>query len=381
MKFFHLADLHIGKTINNYSMLDDQKHIFQQIISAVQKEKPNAILIAGDIYDKAMPSTAAVSLFDDFLTELAKESLPILCISGNHDSPERLSFAGRIIESSNIYIAPPYEGKIQSVCLQDEQGEIDFHLLPFLRPAMVKNAFPDAEIDSYQSALKTALSATRPDPQKRNVLLAHQFVTAIGEELERSDSETDPIGGLNNIDFRLFDAYDYVALGHLHGPQRIGRDSVRYAGSPLKYSFSEEHQHKSITQVLLNADGSSHVDFIPLIPLHDMRKIRGTIDELLSKEFDNKGNPEDYLHITLTDEAEIVDPIGKLRSVYPNIMELAFGNSRSRASFSINESLIDGAKTSFELFEEFYEEQNNLPLSASQQAIVKKLLENMEESL
>lgn len=374
MTIFHLADLHIGKSVNRFSLLEDQRHILEQIIEAAQTERPDVILIAGDVYDKSSPGRAALALYDDFLTGLAKTGIPVLIIGGNHDSPQQLAIAGRIIEARGIHITGGFEGKMKQVTLADEWGEVDFHLLPYIRPADVRGCFPDTAADSYHSAVAAVLAAFPPTPGRRNVLVAHQFVTAGGADPERSDSETEPVGGVGNVDASLFEGYDYVALGHLHGPQKMGRDTVRYAGSPLKYSFSEVRQKKAITVPSLGAGGELTLRQLPLTPLHDMRKIRGPLEQLTACEVVSVADPADYLHITLTDEEELVDPIGKLRRVYPNVMELAFDNSRSRAEGSFSAEIIPEDKSPFELFAGFYESQNGQPLNGAQAETTKKLL-------
>lgn len=380
MTFFHLADLHIGKAVNRFPMLEDQRHIFGQILAAAKAEGPDAILIAGDVYDKPSPGRAALTLYDDFLTSLAETGIPVLIISGNHDAPEQLALAGRIIESRGIHVAGAFDGEVRRVTLTDEWGEVDFHLLPYVRPADVRPHFPDAAIDSYHSAVGAVLAACPPTPGRRNVLVAHQFVTAAGLDPERSESETEPVGGVGNVDAALFNGYDYVALGHLHGPQKMGRDAVRYAGSPLKYSFSEANQKKAITVAELDNEGKLTLRRLPLTPLHDMRKIRGPLEELTSEMILAAGDPEDYLHVTLMDEEELVEPFAKLRRVYPNLMELAFDNSRSRAEGGAVLEALPEDKSPGELFAEFYEMQNGQPMNDAQAALVQKLLEETEDA-
>lgn len=317
-------------------MLNDQEHILEQVMSAVRSEKPQAILIAGDVYDKQIPSIEALRLFDRFLTELAAERVAVLLISGNHDSPERLGFAGRIISDSGIYLQGVFEGRPGLVTLRDQHGEVDFYLLPFIRPSSVRSFHAAALISSYQDAWRTVWESVSFRPQRRRVLLAHQFVVAAGEDPERSESEIGPVGGLDSVSVEEVKDFHYVALGHLHGPQRIGYDWVRYAGSPLKYSFSEHRQHKSLTVVEMDAQGGVDIRFLPLKPLHDLRIIRGPLAELLSPQVVASSDREDYLRVVLTDEEEIIDPIGKLRSVYPNVMELKFDNSRSNADIELS---------------------------------------------
>lgn len=374
MKFLHLSDLHIGKRVNEFSMIEDQEVILKQITKLVEKEKPDAVVIAGDIYDKSVPSVEGVTLFDDFLTELSRLQISILIISGNHDSADRLNFAGRIMERSHIYIAGVFDGRIKSVEFEDQYGPVCFYLLPFIKPAMVTRYYP--EIETYQDAVEAVISDTPLDPLKRNILVAHQFVVSGMELPERSESELESLGGLDQISAATFDAFDYVALGHLHGPQRIGRDTIRYAGSPLKYSFSEARQKKSVTMVTVEEKGKVIYELIPLTPLHDMREIKGPIDSLL----DNKYYTVDYIHATLTDEENLIDPLGRLRTIYPNIMKLDFENSRSTSREHSRMSASDvKSRSPLELFNEFYEMQNNQPMNEAEIEIMSKLLEGLED--
>lgn len=372
MKLLHTSDLHIGKRVNEFSMLEDQEHILKQILTIADQHKPQGILLAGDIYDKGIPCVEAVTLFDWFLTGLHKRGLHVFMVSGNHDSSERIDFGGRIMEENNIHIAGTYQGKLDKVSLTDEYGPIHIFLMPFVKPAMVRRYYPEA--DTYQEAVEAVLSHGDIDKNERNVLVAHQFIT-YGEELpEQCESETISIGGLDNIDASVFEDFDYVALGHLHGPQRIGRDTVRYAGSPLKYSFSEARQIKSVT--LLEVKGKAEVTYekIPLFPLRDMREIKGPMEALTDPKIYGQANTLDYIHATLTDEEEIYDAIGKLRSVYPNIMRLDFENSRTTRSSETKMAASDVEKKSpLQLFEEFFESQNNAAMTPEQREVMQGL--------
>lgn len=381
MKFFHLADLHIGKTVNGYSMLKDQQYVFEQVLKMAEEEKPDVVLLAGDIYDRSVPSAEGVAVYDEFLTALVKTQVPTIAIAGNHDSPERLAFAGRIMQASGVHIAGKYQGELQKVTFSDNYGDVVFHLLPFVRPAHVRGYFPDDTINTYHQAVEAVLKANELDKSKRNVLIAHQFVVASGMMPERSDSETDPAGGIYRVDAKLFDDFDYVALGHLHRPQSMGRKEVRYAGSPLKYSFSEYNHHKSVTVVEMHEKGELEIRELPLKPLRDLRKIKGPIKELMSEAIVKGQNAHDYLHITLTDEKEVVDAIGKLRRHYPNVMELAFDNIRTRADASFTERLHLDDKTPQQLFEDFYKKQNGQRPDKSQLTLVGKMLGKLEAIL
>lgn len=375
MKFLHLSDLHIGKRVNEVSMLDDQAYILDQILCIADVERPDAVLIAGDIYDRSIPSNEAVTLFDDFLVKLAKRHLPVLMISGNHDSPERLSFGGRLLDASGIYISPVYHGNIQPITLTDSYGPVHFWLLPFIRPAHVRRFFPDEAIESYTDACRTAISHISIDPAERNVLITHQFVTGA----VTCESEELSVGGTDNVDASIFDVFDYVALGHIHGPQNIGSNRIRYCGTPLKYSFSESDHHKSVTVVTINEKGTLHIQLQPLLPRRDLRQIRGSFAALTNKSSYKGTALDDYLHIILTDEEDVPEAIGKLRLIYPNIMKLSYDNTRTRTDRVIDAAADVQRKAPLELFEELYEMQNNQPMSEEQRRFAQDLIESIWE--
>lgn len=375
MKFLHLSDLHIGKRVNEVSMLDDQAYILDQILCIADVERPDAVLIAGDIYDRSIPSNEAVTLFDDFLVKLAKRHLPVLMISGNHDSPERLSFGGRLLDASGIYISPVYHGNIQPITLTDSYGPVHFWLLPFIRPAHVRRFFPDEAIESYTDACRTAISHMSIDPAERNVLITHQFVTGA----VTCESEELSVGGTDNVDASIFDVFDYVALGHIHGPQNIGSNRIRYCGTPLKYSFSESDHHKSVTVVTINEKGTLHIQLQPLLPRRDLRQIRGSFAALTNKSSYKGTALDDYLHIILTDEEDVPEAIGKLRLIYPNIMKLSYDNTRTRTDRVIDAAADVQRKAPLELFEELYEMQNNQPMSEEQRIFAQDLIESIWE--
>ena len=375
MRLFHLSDLHIGKRVNEVSMLEDQAYILLQILEMIDEEKPDALLIAGDVYDKSVPSAEAVTLFDDFLCRIAQRKLPVLIISGNHDSPERLSFGGRLLEHSGIHISPVYDGTIQPITLKDSFGEVDFWLLPFLKSAHVKRFYPDGKIESYTDGCRTVIEHMEIDPARRNVLLAHQFVTGAAT----CESEEISVGGSDNVDASVFDGFDYVALGHIHGPQNIGSNRIRYCGTPLKYSFSEENHHKSVTVVELGAKGALSLSLRPLKPRHDLRTLRGTFAELTEPAFYLGTDREDYLQILLTDEEDVPEAIGQLRVIYPNIMKLGYDNTRTRANRVLEAAADVERKSPLELFGELYETQNNRPMSQEQEAFLRDLIESIWE--
>ena len=374
MKLMHLSDLHIGKRVNEVSMIEDQKYILDRILEMIDAARPDAVLIAGDVYDKSVPSTEAVGLFDDFLFRLAQRKVPALIISGNHDSPERLSFASRLLRESGIHICPVYDGDLEPVTLQDAWGPVDFWLLPFLKPAYVKRCWPEETIESYTDACRVAVEKMGVDPRRRNVLLTHQFVTGAAT----CESEELSVGGSDNVDASVFDLFDYVALGHIHGPQNVGTPKIRYCGTPLKYSFSEAEHYKSVTLAELGPKGELKLETLPLVPLRDMRQIRGAFDQVKDPAFSG-GNPQDYVHVVLTDEQDVPEALGRLHLVYPNMLKLSYDNTRTRRN-----SIVDGPeeiqrKKPLELFEELYEIQNNQPMSPQQREFARQLIGNIWE--
>ena len=375
MKLIHLSDLHLGKRVNEFSMLEDQAFILQEILRIIDEEQPQAVVLAGDIYDKSVPSGEAVQLFDGFLWELSSRKLQVFVISGNHDSPERLSFGGRLMEGSGIHLSPVYSGKVEPVVLEDAYGPVNVYLLPFLKPAHVRRYFPEEEIGTYTEALGKAVEALEIHKEQRNVLVTHQFVTGAS----RSDSEEISVGGSDNVDASVFDAFDYVALGHIHGPQNIGSSRIRYCGTPLKYSFSEVGQQKSVTVAELKEKGTLEVAARPLTPLRDLREIRGSYLEVTAKSFYEGRNREDYLHITLTDEEDVPDGAAKLRVIYPNLMRLDYDNARTRSRNLPEGAEEPAAKPPLELFEEFYERQNNQPMTEEQIRFSRELMETIWE--
>lgn len=376
MKFLHLADLHLGKRVNGFSMLEDQAHILRQILAILDDEQPDGVLIAGDVYDKSVPSVEAVGLLDGFLTELRARGVPVLLISGNHDSPERLAFGGRVMDSCGIHISPVYDGALAPVTLQDAFGPVHVWLLPFVKPAHLRRWFPDADIESYTDAVAEAVAHMDIDTAARNVLVTHQFVTGGA----RSGSEELSVGGTDNVDSGVFAPFDYVALGHLHGAQQIGRETIRYAGSPLKYSFSEASQHKSVTVVTLGEKGDVQVRTVALTPLRELREIRGSYDELTARSFyEHTTYRSDYLHLILTDEQDVFDAMSRLRTIYPYLMTLDYDNARTRAAGGMSVPAETERRTPLELFEALYTRQNHQPMSDVQRAYIAQLMEQIME--
>lgn len=375
MKLFHLSDLHIGKRVNEVSMIEDQAYILAEIIRMIEDEKPDALLIAGDIYDKSVPSAEAVTLLDDFLSRLAARKLPVMMISGNHDSPERLAFGSRLIEGAGIHLSPVYDGQVKKVTLEDEHGKVHIWLLPFIKPAHVRRFYPDEGIESYTDAVRVAIEKMEMNREERNVLLTHQFVTGAAT----CESEEISVGGSDNVDAGAFGGIDYVALGHLHGPQNIGSNRMRYCGTPLKYSFSETGHYKSVTVVHLGKKGDLSLETLPLVPRHDMRQLRGTFAQLTDHAFYSGQQTDDYLHVILTDEEDVPEALSRLRMIYPNIMKLSYDNTRTRCNQVISGAENVKQKSPLELFEELYALQNNSPMSEQQRAYAQDLIESIWE--
>ena len=377
MKLIHLSDLHLGKRVNEFPMLDDQKHILWEILRIIGEEKPDGVVIAGDVFDKTVPPAEAVSLLDEFLVRLAGMKLEVYMISGNHDSAERIAFGGRLIDASGVHLSPVFTGEIAPCVFRDGEGEVRIWMLPFIKPVDVRRAFPDEEITDYTSAVRAVIRRMDIDPSARNVLVAHQFVTGAA----RSESEDVSVGGMDNVDAGVFDGFDYVALGHIHGPQHIGRKTVRYCGTPLKYSFSEKDHQKSVTVVTLGKKGETEIRTVPLVPKHEMREIRGTYNELTLLQNYEGTATDDYLRVVLTDEDDVPDELARLRTIYPNIMKLDYDNTRTRASAEVGAAEDTERKSGIDLFDEFFTAQNGQGLSEEQRAFAEGLLESLKEGM
>lgn len=376
MKLIHLSDLHLGKRVNEFSMIDDQRHVLDQILRVIDAERPDAVLIAGDVYDKPVPTAEAVALLDWFLVELSGRQLQVFVISGNHDSAERMAFGGRLMEQSGVHLAPVYDGTVARWTLTDEHGLVHLYLLPFVKPVHVRRCFPEREIETYTDAVAAAVETMDVDPAARNVLVTHQFVTGAA----RCESEEVSVGGADNVDASVFDGFDYVALGHLHGPQTVGRETVRYCGTPLKYSFSEAHHKKSVTVVELGEKGTVAVRTVPLTPRRDLVELRGAYEEVTRRDFyEGNGYQDSYVHITLTDEEDVPDALGKLRLIYPYLMKLDYDNQRTHAAGVGDEGGDLQRKSPMELLEEFYELQNGQPMGQEQRQFARQLMERIWE--
>lgn len=388
MRLIHLSDLHIGKRVNEFSMLEDQEYILKEILGIIDEEKPDGVIIAGDVYDKSVPGEEAVKLLDSFLTSLAKRKLQVYMISGNHDSAAKLAFASKLIDLSGIHISPVYDksrfaenesGKLAPLELGDLDGfTVKIHMLPFVKPATVRAVFPEEadEINDYTDACQVAIEHMEIEESETNILVAHQFVTGA----ERSESEEN-VGGLDNVDVSVFEPFDYVALGHIHGPQKVGRETVRYCGTPLKYSLSEAKHTKSVTVIDIPENKKVDIRTVPLTPLHELREIKGTFDELMDKKTYEGTAVDDYLYVVITDEEDVPDALGKLRTVYPNIMKLRYDNTRTRTEQVIDDGVVIEGKSMIELFDELYEKQNNQPMNDEQRAIMLDVIGTVDKEL
>lgn len=376
MRFMHLSDLHLGKRINEFPMLEDQEYILSQILTLIDQEKPNGVIIAGDVYDRSVPGEDAVKLLDRFLTNLAQRNILVFMIYGNHDSAVKLSFASELISHSGIYIAPVYQGEVTPLEVKAGEELVRLYLLPFIKPVTVRALFPEEEVNDYTDAVKAAISHMKIDPNVCNVLVAHQFVAGA----ERSESEECTVGGLDRVDPSVFAPFDYVALGHIHGPQHVGRDTIRYCGTPLKYSFSEATQKKSVSVIDIETTTKRlQIRTVELKPLRDMRVIKGSFQDITTREYYEKTNTEDYLQITLTDEEEIPDAMAKLRMIYPNTMVIKYDNRRTRENRGLSMQVDLEHKSPLALFDEFYESQNNQRMSEKQREFMSVLIESIWE--
>ena len=371
MKFIHISDLHLGKRLHETSLIEDQRAILEQIIAIADEEKPQGVLIAGDIYDRTTPGAEAVSLFDYFLVELAKRHLQVFIISGNHDSAERIAFGSKIMDGAGIHLSPVYNGEIKPITLNDEYGEVNVFILPFVKPPHVRRFYADEGIESYTDALGVAVRKMNIDKSKRNILVAHQFVTGAS----RSDSE-ESVGGTDNVDAAVFEDFDYVALGHLHCAQFCESEKIRYSGTPLKYSFSEAENPKSVTILTIRKKSEDiKIETKALTPLRDLIKIRGKFDELIT----SAQRSDDYVQITLTDEDDVPNAMSRLQVIYKNALDLRYDNTRTRSEATILADEGVERKTTLQLFSEFFEDRNNAEMSDVQKDYVKRLIERIEE--
>lgn len=375
MKFIHLADLHIGKRVNEFSMIEDQEYILLKILNIIDEQKPDAVLISGDVYDKPVPSAQAVELFDWFINSLASRHITAFIISGNHDSAQRMAFASKLIDTTGIHFSPAFDGDIKPFVMNDEYGRVNIYMLPFIKPIDVRVKYGIEENISYSDAVETAISHMNVNTHERNIILSHQFVTGA----DRCDSEDISVGGTDGVSAEVYNPFDYAALGHLHSPQSAGRDTVRYAGTPLKYSFSEINHKKSVTVVEMRTKGDVDIKTVSLVPKRDMAEIKGSYDEIMQKSYYEKLNTDNYYHIILTDENDILDALSKLRNVYKNIMKLDYDNTRTRSISSVNANDDVQKKNPVELAGELYLMQNGAELSSEQLQYLRKTAEKIWE--
>ena len=380
MKILHCADLHLGRCLLEESLILEQRYILDEIIKIVSTHHVDVVLICGDVYDKSVPSIEAVRLFSQFLTSLYHMNVKVFVIAGNHDSKDRLSFGNELFIDNGVYIEGLFDGNLRCVTLNDEYGSINIYMLPFVKPADVRLYFPDVDIQSYDDAIRCIIKHSTIDKSKRNIIMVHQFVTGNSVNVERCDSETISLGGVDNVDVSNFDSFDYVAMGHVHGAQKLIKETVRYAGSPLKYSFSEVFQKKSLPLIEIKEKNNIHVDLIPLTPLHDMRKIKGKLNDLISQDIASFGDVNDYLHVVLTDEDYVIDAIGKLRKVYPNVLKIDYDNERTKDNINLKNSVSGDVtkRSELDIFKEFYMNQNHIELDDDRIKILENIIKDIK---
>ena len=381
MRVMHLSDLHLGLSIMEQSLIEDQKYILNEIINVIKNKDVEVVMICGDIYDKNVPSVEAVKLFNDFLISLSNLKVKVLVIAGNHDSRDRLIFGSELFKKSDIYIEGIYTGKVKKVSFNDEYGKINFFMLPFVKPTEVRKYFGNRDISSYDDMINCIICNEEINMEERNVIMVHQFVISNGVSIVRSDSEVISLGGLDNVDVSNFDSFDYVAMGHIHGPQKLIRNCVRYSGSPLKYSFSEVNQKKSVVVIDFGKKGNVDIELVDLKPIRDMRVIKGPIDKLLDKSVYSLGNVDDYISVILTDNDYIVDAIGKLRGVYKNVLRVSYDNMRSNSTDFISDSFDSNVKLKgeLELFSDFYKLQNNIDMDNERFSIISNIIDDLND--
>ena len=381
MKILHLADLHLGKILQEQSLIEDQEHMLKEIIKIIKNEDIGAVLISGDVYDRSVPPAEAVNLLDNFLKILIKElKIKVFIISGNHDSKDRLGFGSKIFEDEGLYIESKYNGNLRKIEIEDEYGKLNIYMLPFIKPVEVKQYFEDDLENNYNTAINKIIKKEKINKEERNIILVHQFVTAGTVEPERSESEILTLGGIENVDVSNFDDFDYVAIGHVHRPQKIGRDTARYAGTMLKYSFSEINHNKTVPIIDFKEKGNIEINLKELAPIRDMREIKGPIEELLKKENYEKGNINDYIKAIITNEETVYDAIGQIRRIYPNTLKLEIRNSKTINSVEEQNLNLEKVKkkSELELFSDFYKSQNNVDLDENQKEIIKDIISEVK---
>lgn len=381
MKFLHLADLHLGKILQEQSLIEDQEYMLNQIIEIIERENIEAVLISGDVYDRSVPPAEAVNLLDCFLKTLIKElKIKVFMIAGNHDSKDRLAFGSKIFEDEGLYIESKYNGDLRKIELQDEYGKLNIYMLPFVKPIEVKQFFEDDLENNYNTAINKVIGKEEINKSERNIILIHQFVTAGMLEPERTESEVLSLGGIESVDVYNFNDFDYVAIGHVHRPQKIGRDTARYAGTMLKYSFSELNHNKTVPIIELKDKGDININLVQLNPLRDMREIKGPIEELIKQENYECGNTNDYIKAVITNEEPVYDAIGQIRRIYPNALKLEIRNSKTISNVEEQNINLENVKkkTELELFADFYKAQNNADLDEKRTEIIKNIISEVK---
>ena len=372
MKFLHLGDLHLGKTLSDFDLIEDQRHILNQILCIADNESIDGVFIAGDVYDKSVPSEAATRLLDDFLIQLAKKEIKVFMVSGNHDSDDRLNYGSTLFASNQIFISAVFDGTLHKQCFTDGDTEIDIYMLPFVKASQVRHYFPEENIENYDDAVRIIIKNTTINKENKNILVAHQFVAGKGEDPALAGSEsigTQSVGMVEKIGYDCFDDFDYVALGHIHSPQRVGRDEIRYSGSPLKYSLSEAGNEKSVPLITVSAEERVKIEFFPLKPLRDMRHIKGTLKELLDKK--NVKAPEDFIYATLTDEDIVNDAMGIFQQIYPNIVRIDYDNSHTKEIEQVDISRIAENKSFSELIGDFYRQMYGCEITEEEMDVMR----------
>lgn len=367
MRFIHIADLHLGKKLKEFSLIDDQRAVLCQVTEAVKKHKPDAVFIAGDVYDRMIPPAEAVALFDEFLSSLAELDVQVFVISGNHDSPERLAFGSALMDRSGVHMSPVYDGTLAKHTVTDEFGEVDVYMLPFVRPATVRHFFEDIKIENYTDAVRVAIRAADIDfENRRNVLISHQFVTGG----VTCDSEVLSVGGLENVDGSVYEGFDYVALGHLHGLQSVGSDRISYSGTPLKYSLSEQKHKKRMIVGEIGADGELTLKYEEFSPIRDLREIENEFDEII------KNPSEDYVHIILTDELRVPQAGSKLRVYFPNLISWDQVRRGGQAGI-VPDIKAHKDRSPEEVFSELFRQINGKEMAPEQTEIISTLSEKI----
>lgn len=381
MKFLQLADLHLGKILQEQSLIEDQEYMLKQIIEIIKRENIEVVLISGDVYDRGVPPAEAVNLLDNFLRTLIKElKIKVFMIAGNHDSKDRLAFGSKIFEDEGLYIESKYNGNLRKVELQDKYGKFNIYMLPFVKPIEVKQFFEGDLENNYNTAINEIITKELINKEERNIIMVHQFVTAGAVEPERTESEVLSLGGIENVDVSNFECFDYVAIGHVHRPQKIGRETARYAGTMLKYSFSEINHNKTVPVIELKEKGNIDINLVKLDPLRDMREIKGPIEELIRKENYECGNTNDYIKAIITNEEPVYDAIGQIRRIYPNTLKLEFKNSKTANSTVKQDLNLKNIKqkSELELFSDFYKAQNNIDLNENETEIIKNIISEVK---